>query len=505
MSDFAGTLERSALGRRFRFDERGTNLARDTVAGMTTFIVMSYIIFVNPAILGFAGVEGLQDQGLPFNAVLTSTCLVAGVMTIIMGLYTNMAYAIAPGLGLNAVVAFTLVAQAGLSFPEAMGLVVVEGLAVLILVLVGLREAIMNAIPIELKKAIAIGIGLFIAFIGLTNSGLVVRGTGTPVDLAPFTTWPVTITIVGILITIGLRAIGIPGDLFVGIILTTVFATIVNYAADVYPESSGYARWPDDIFESPDFSLVGEFNFDAFTTLPFIAALAFAFSLFLADFFDTMGTLVGVGRQAGYVDAQGEMPEIRKPLLVDSVAAAAGGAVSASSATTYIESSSGVAVGGRTGWVSVVTGALFFPFMFIAPLIGMVPPQATAPALLIVAWLMISVLTEFEEGAEAVETGRVGSEESTTAQPTRTTRTRRKFAGIDFHDLALGLSAAIVIMFMPFSFSITDGIAAGFIVYVFIRVFQGAWNTVHPLMWGAAIAFAIYFAIPIMQQEFDWI
>jgi adenine/guanine/hypoxanthine permease len=505
MSDFAGTFERSALGRRFRFDERGTNLARDTVAGMTTFIVMSYIIFVNPAILGFAGVEGLQEQGLPFNAVLTSTCLVAGVMTIIMGLYTNMAYAIAPGLGLNAVVAFTLVAQAGLSFPEAMGLVVVEGLAVLILVLVGLREAIMNAIPIELKKAIAIGIGLFIAFIGLTNSGLVVRGTGTPVDLAPFTTWPVIITIVGILITIGLRAIGIPGDLFVGIILTTVFATIVNYAADVYPESSGYARWPDDIFESPDFSLVGEFNFDAFTTLPFIAALAFAFSLFLADFFDTMGTLVGVGRQAGYVDAQGEMPDIRKPLLVDSLAAAAGGAVSASSATTYIESSSGVAVGGRTGWVSVVTGALFFPFMFIAPLIGMVPPQATAPALLIVAWLMISVLTELEEEAEAVETGRAGSEESATAQPARTTRPRRKFAGIDFHDLALGLSAAIVIMFMPFSFSITDGIAAGFIVYVFIRVFQGAWNTVHPLMWGAAIAFAIYFAIPIMQQEFDWI
>src|SRR5215204_4911742 len=492
MSDFAGTFERSALGRRFRFDERGTNLARDTVAGMTTFIVMSYIIFVNPAILGFAGVEGLQDQGLPFNAVLTSTCLVAGVMTIIMGLYTNMAYAIAPGLGLNAVVAFTLVAQAGLSFPEAMGLVVVEGLAVLILVLVGLREAIMNAIPIELKKAIAIGIGLFIAFIGLTNSGLVVRGTGTPVDLAPFTTWPVIITVVGIMITIGLRAIGIPGDLFVGIILTTVFATIVNYAADVYPESSGYARWPDDIFDTPDFSLVGEFNFDAFSTVPFIAALAFAFSLFLADFFDTMGTLVGVGRQAGYVDAQGEMPEIRKPLLVDSLAAAAGGAVSASSATTYIESSSGVAVGGRTGWVSVVTGALFFPFMFIAPLIGMVPPQATAPALIIVGWLMISVLTEVEEEAEEEELeGGV--------------RRSRKLAGIDFHDIALGLSAAIVIMFMPFSFSITDGIAAGFIVYVLVRTFQGLWREVHPLMWAAAIAFAIYFALPLLQQEFSWI
>ncbi|HEY7707710.1 MAG TPA: NCS2 family permease [Gaiellaceae bacterium] len=491
MSDFAATLERSALGRRFRFSENGTTLARDTVAGMTTFIVMSYIIFVNPLILG------LNGEGLAFSPVLTSTCLVAGVMTIIMGLYTNMAYAIAPGLGLNAVVAFTLVAQAGLSFPEAMGLVVVEGLAITILVLLGLREAIMSAIPLELKKAIAIGIGLFIAFIGLTTSGMVVQGQGTIVDLAPFTTWPVIITVVGIVITIALRAVGFPGDLLVGIILTTVFATIVNYAFDVYSPESGLARWPDDIFESPDFSLVGEFNFDAFTTLPFVAALAFAFSLFLADFFDTMGTLVGVGRSAGYVNAQGEMPEIRRPLLVDSVAAAAGGAASASSATTYIESASGVAVGGRTGWVSVITGFLFFPFMFLAPLIGIVPSQATAPALLIVAWLMISSLTELEDEAEP----RRATEESTTAQM----RQRRYLAGINFHDLALGLAAAITIMFMPFSFSITDGIAAGFIVYVLVRVFQGAWRLVHPLMWAAAIAFAIYFAIPILQQEFSWI
>ena len=505
MSDFAATFERSAFGRRFRFRENGTTPGRDTVAGMTTFIVMSYIIFVNPAILGFAGVQGLEERGLPFDAVLTSTCLVAGVMTIIMGLYTNMAYAIAPGLGLNAVVAFTLVANEGLGFPEAMGLVVIEGLAITILVLAGLRESIMNAIPLELKKAIAIGIGLFIAFIGLTNSGLVVRGAGTPVDLAEFTTWPVIITIVGIVLTIGLRAIGFPGDLFVGIILTTVFATIVNYAADVYPETLGYARWPDDVFDAPDFSLVGDFSFDAFTTLPFLAAVAFAFSLFLADFFDTMGTLVGVGRAAGYVDERGEMDEIRKPLLVDSLAAAAGGAASASSATTYIESASGVGVGGRTGWVSVVTGFLFFPFMFVAPLIGMVPPQATAPALLIVAWLMISVLTEVEEEAEAFETGRAGAEEATTAQPATTTRRERYIAGINFHDLALGFGAAIMIMLMPFSFSITDGIAAGFIVYVLVRAFQGAWATVHPLMWAAALAFAIYFAIPIMQQEFGWI
>src|ERR671915_2391938 len=300
----------------FKFAANGTTIARDTMAGVTTFIVMSYIIFVNPQILSFSGIEGLEEIGLPFDQVLAATCLVAGVMTILMGLYTNRAYAIAPGLGLNAVVAFTLVANEGLGFPEAMGLVVVEGLAVLILVVLGLREAVMRAIPLELKKAIAIGIGLFIAFIGLTNSGLVVRGTGTPVDLAEFTTWPVIITIVGIVLTIGLRAIGFPGDLFVGIILTTVFATIVNYAADVYPETLGYARWPDDVFDAPDFSLVGDFSFDAFTTLPFLAAVAFAFSLFLADFFDTMGTLVGVGRAAGYVDERGEMDEIRKPLLV---------------------------------------------------------------------------------------------------------------------------------------------------------------------------------------------
>jgi AGZA family xanthine/uracil permease-like MFS transporter len=471
------------LARWFRFDENGTTLARDTAAGATTFIVMSYIIFVNPAILGFAGIEGLEENGLPFDGVLTSTCLVAGVMTIIMGLYTNRAYAIAPGLGLNAVVAFTLVANEGLGFPEAMGLV-----------LVGLREAIMRAIPLELKKAIAIGIGLFIAFIGLVNSGLVVRGEGTVVDLADFTTWPIFITIAGLVITIVLRSAGIRGDLLIGIVVTTIVATILEYAVDVYPAGSPYARWPDDVFQGPDFSLVGEISFDAFSTLPFIAAVAFAFSLFLADFFDTMGTLIGVGREAGYLDEQGELPDVGKPLLVDSVAAAAGGFASASSATTYIESAAGVGVGGRTGWVSVITGALFFPFMFIAPLIGMVPPQATAPALIIVGWLMISVLSEREEEAEA-EAGVVSDRRGGP----------RAFAGIDFGDVAIGLSAAIVMMFMPFTFSITDGIAAGFIVYVIVRVAERRWRDVHPLMYGAAGAFALYFLIPLLQQEFSWI
>jgi AGZA family xanthine/uracil permease-like MFS transporter len=516
VSTVAAGAQDSFLDRRFRFGENRTTLGRDTVAGVTTFIVMSYIIFVNPAILGFSGVEGLQDKGLPFDAVLTSTCLVAGVMTIAMGLFTNRAYAIAPGLGLNAFVAFTLVANEGLGFPEAMGLIVVEGLAITILVLVGLREKIMRAIPLELKKAIAVGIGLFIAFIGLVNSGLVIRGAGTPVDLAEFTTWTTAIALFGLVVTVVLRARGIPGDLLIGIVTTTIFATIVNWANDysVYPKELGFARWPEDIVGTPDFGLVGEISFDAFSTLPFLAAVAFVFTLMISDFFDTMGTLVGVGKQAGYLDERGELPEIQRPLLVDSVAAAAGGFVSASSATTYIESASGVAVGGRTGWVSLVTGALFFPFMFISPLIGMVPPQATAAALIIVGYLMITVLSEAEEAAD-VEEGTLAGQDPPTAgradEPRTSPRhdvvttTGRVLAGINFQDLALGLGAALTIMIMPFAFSIADGIAFGFIAYVVVRIAQGLWRQVHPLMWVTAAAFTLYFLVPVLQDTFDWI
>jgi adenine/guanine/hypoxanthine permease len=492
MTTLAASLERSGLTRRFRFAENGTTLGRDTMAGVTTFIVMSYIIFLNPLIL-------TTIPGLEFDAVLTSTCIVAGALTIIMGLYTNRAFAIAPGLGLNATVAFTLVAGEGLGFPEAMGIVLLEGALVTALVLVGWREAVMEAIPLELKKAIAIGIGLFIASIGLDASGLLVRteaGAGPPVALVDFTSWPVAVTIFGIVITIAMRAMGIRGDLLIGIILTTAFATLLNYATDgIYPrnaDGSGWGWWPDDVLRGPDFSIMGDVSFDAFTAakLGVIGALAFVFTLFLADFFDTMGTLVGVGKQAGYLDKQGRLPGVRKPLLVDSVAAMAGGAASASSATTYIESSAGVGVGGRTGWVSVITGALFFPCLFLAPLIGMVPRAATAPALLIVGWLMMTALSEAEEDAPPHAPG----EEK-----------RRILAGINFGDVAIGLSAAITIMLMPFSFSITDGIAAGFIVFVLIRIAQRRVADVHPLMLTAAGLFTLYFLVPLLQENFDWI
>ncbi len=477
----------STLERFFRFKENGTTLGRDTAAGVTTFIVMAYIIFVNPAILGFVGIPGLEDIGLPVKAVAASTCLVAGVMTITMGLVANRAYAIAPGLGINAIVAFSLVAGAGLSFPEAMGIIVMEGALVTLLVLIGMREKVMHAIPLELKKAIAVGIGLFIAFIGFADAGIVIQGDGIPVTLAPLTTWPVFVFFFTLVLMVVLRALRFRGDLLVGIIAGTVLATIINKATDYEAFSGAAARWPSDVVERPDFSLIGAISFDSFTTLGVVATLAWVFSLFLADFFDTMGTLVGVGSQAGYLNEKGELPEIRKPLLVDSVAAMAGGFASASSATTYIESGAGVGAGGRTGWVSIITGALFFPFLFIGPLIGMVPFQATGPALVLVGWLMITVLTEHEGIAE-------GEREN-----------GRKLAGIDFTAMAIGLSAFFIIVIMPFTFSITNGIGFGFITYVVVRIAQREWRKVHPLMAITAGFFLLYFLLPLLQDNFDWI
>jgi adenine/guanine/hypoxanthine permease len=491
MSSMAASFRDSFLERRFRFGEHGTTLARDTMAGVTTFIVMSYIIFLNPIIL--TSVKPTSGAPLPFEGVVTATCVVAAVMTILMGLYSNRAYALAPGLGINAIVAFQLVGQQGLSFPSAMGLIVLEGIVVTIFVLTGLREQIMRAIPLELKKAIAIGIGLFIAFIGLFNSGLVVQGSGEPVTLGRFTTWPILVTFVGIFLTLALRARGFKGDLLVGIIGTTVVATIINASVSHHRAfGTSTATWPGwhHIAGWGNWSLFGNFDFHAFGKLGVISACVWVFSLFLSDFFDTMGTLVGVGKPAGYLDKDGHLPEIRKPLLVDSLAAIAGGVSSTSSATTYIESASGVAAGGRTGWVSVVCGSLFIPFLFFAPLIGMVPSQATAAALIIVGYLRGSALTEAEEEAE-VEGG---------SAP----KGRAKIAGIDFHDLAIGLPAALVIMLMPFSFSITNGIGFGFIAYTLIRAFQGKAKEIHPFMWIISAAFVLYFLVPVLQDHVSW-
>jgi adenine/guanine/hypoxanthine permease len=498
MSTIAATLRgEGLLERYFGFAARGTTLARDTMAGATTFVVMSYIIFVNPLIL--TGVTHPKlGQPLAFGAVLTSTCLVAGVMSILMGLSTNYAYAIAPGMGLNAVVAYGLVASGKASFPEAMGLVVLEGAAMVLLAVSGMRELIFKAIPLELKKAIAIGIGLFIAFIGLYNSGIIASDptTGTPVQLGSFTTWPIFVAIFGLVFTFALRAIRFRGDLLVGIVGTTIVATIINKATDYSAfgaDGSHGAVWPGwhNLYASPDFHLLGNISLNSFSAgqLGIIASLVWVFSLFLSDFFDFSGTAIGVGKQAGYVDKDGNIPRFKKALIVDGLAAAAGGAASSSSATTFIESGSGVAAGGRTGWVAVVAGLLFLPFMFISPLIGMVPSQATAAALVVVGWLMISTLTEYEGEAEGEDGSR---------------SVASKLAGIDFHDLAIGLSAALAIMVMPFTYSITNGIGFGFITYTLICAARREWRRIHPFMWVVSGAFVLYFLVPVLQQHISW-
>ena len=472
----------NALERFFKFKQWDTSLKRDTLAGLATFMVMAYIIFVNPNILGLGG------EGLPFAAALTSTCLVAGVMTILMGLVTNRAYAIAPGMGLNAVVAFSLVLGQGLSFESAMGLIVLEGLAITILVLTGFRRAIFQAIPIELKKAIVIGIGFFILFIGLVDGGLINVNGGTPVglvELGNVPMVPLAVTVVGVVATIIMLALRWRAAILLGIVFATIFAIVMNY---IWSKNAGFlpgqAVMPTDVIAMPDFSLVGAFDFGAFSKLGVTAAILWIFSLMLSDFFDTMGTLVGVGGQAGYLDDKGDLPKVNRPLLVDSVAAMAGGAVSASSATTYIESGAGVAQGGRTGWVAIVVGVLFLAAMFFSPIAGIVPGQATAAALIVVGYLMMATLTKAESEADH--------------------ETREPKAGIDFGNLAFGLPAVLIMTIMPLTYSITNGIGAGFIAYVIIRVAQGKAREVNWLLWVSSSAFVIYFIFPFFQAK-GWV
>jgi len=474
----------NVLERFFKFKQWDTSIKRDTLAGLTTFMVMAYIIFVNPNILGLGG----DPAGLPFAAALTSTCLVAGVMTILMGLVTNRAYAIAPGMGLNAVVAFSLVLGQGLTMANAMGLIVLEGVAITVLVITGFREAIFKAIPIELKKAIVVGIGFFILFIGLVDGGLINVNGGTPVGLVELGTVPMVplaVTVVALVATIVMLALRWRTAILLGIVFATVFAIIMNYAwgkdAGFLP---GQAVIPTDIVAMPDFSLVGAFDMGAFAKLGVTAAVLWIFSLMLSDFFDTMGTLIGVGGEAKYLDEKGDLPQVNRPLMVDSVAAIAGGAVSSSSATTYIESGAGVAQGGRTGWVAIVVGLLFLAAMFFSPIAGVVPGQATAAALIIVGYLMMATLTKAESEAD-----------HDTTEPR---------AGINFGNLAFGLPAVLIITIMPLTYSITNGIGAGFIAYVIIRVVQGKAREVSWMLWVASIAFVIYFIFPWFQAQ-GWV
>jgi len=429
----------SGLDSFFKLTERGTSVGVEIRAGVTTFLVMAYIIFVNPSILGNAGLDPA--------AVGAGTALVAGLLTIIMGVVANVPLAMAAGLGINAAVAFGLVLGDGLTPAGAMGVIVLEGVIVAALVLVGMREAIMNAVPMSLKRAIGVGIGLFILFIGFVDGGLI--GQGTPVVEFIFpNTAGAWVTLIGLLITVILYAKKVPGALIISIFATTVVALLW-----------GVAEIPETLTASPSFDTLGEFDLgNVFTQLGFVSAALTIFSFMLTDFFDTMGTATAIAEQADLIDEEGNVENIGKLLFVDSIGAAIGGAAGVSSNTSYIESASGVAEGGRTGLTSVVTGVLFLIAVFLSPLASIVPTQATAPVLILVGFLMAGLIK-----------------------------------GIDFEDLEEGFPALLAIVLMPLTFSITVGIGAGFVMYTLIKVVKGKSSEIHPLMWVVAIAFLVYF------------
>jgi AGZA family xanthine/uracil permease-like MFS transporter len=457
-----GSARTGGLDGYFHISERGSTVRTEVIAGFATWLTMAYILFVNPSILGaLPDKNGVQ---LAFPQVLTVTALLAGVMTLAMGLWANYPFALAAGLGLNAFVAFTLVGAHGLSWPEAMGVIVVEGLVIAALVLTGFREAVMDAIPMDLKRAIGIGIGLFIAFIGLVNAGIVIHpDAGTIVTLNPdLTTLRILTFAVGLALTSALVALRMRGALLVGILATTVVAIVINEIwgggqiwAAVGPDTG---RLPSSIFSTPDFALVGDFSFNFFTVVGVGTALALIIAVMLSDFFDTMGTVVGIAGEAGLLDRNGKLPGINRVLLVDSLAAAAGGAASASSNTTYIESAAGVSEGGRTGLTSVVVALLFFLALFFSSLAGVIPPEATAPVLVIVGYFMMTLVKD-----------------------------------INWTDPGIGIPALLTMVVMPFTFSITNGVAAGFVSYTVIQVLRGRAADVHWLMYLVSGVFVWYF------------
>ena len=429
----------------FKFAERKTDLVTEARAGLTTFMVMVYIVFLNATILG-AGF-GLNIAGK--TAVSAGTALIAGVMTIAMGVVANYPFALAAGLGINAIVAFSLTAR-GLSPEGAMGVIVLEGLAVVLLVVVGFREAVMNAVPLGLKRAIGAGIGLFILFIGFYNGGLITStGAVPPVTAAFPKEVGQFVFLFGLALTIVLWVLKVRAALVISIIGTTIVAL-----------AAGITSVPKDLVLTPNFSTIGKFDLgNIFTVLGPLTAILIIFAVMLTDFFDTMGTVTGVAAEAGLAEADGSVPGVGRVLIVDSVAAAVGGLAGISSNTTYIESAAGVADGGRTGFTSVVTGVLFLLAILLAPLAGIIPTQATAPALVLVGYLMFTQVKDINVG-----------------------------------ELDEGLPALLTMILMPLTYDITVGIGAGFISWVLIKVARGKMADVHPLMWVVSIGFLVFFA-----------
>lgn len=464
----------------FKITERGSTIGREIRGGFVTFFTMAYIVALNPLIIGLAK-DGdgkyLGGSGDHPNLALVAamTALMAGLLTILMGTVANFPLALATGLGLNTFVAVGIASR--MTWADAMGLVIIEGLIIVVLVLTGVRAAVFRAVPAQLKIAIAVGIGLFITMIGLVDSGFVRRtGTGpVPVQLGDngnLVGWPIVVFAFGLILMIGLVVRKVKGALLIGIATTTVLAIIVEKAFKIGPNFDGATGkvnpkgWglnvptiPSKIFAKPDFSLFGHINLHgAFNRVTFVTAILLIFSLLLSDFFDNVGTVTAIATEGGLIDSEGNIPNIDRILLIDGVAAVAGGVGNISSNTSYIESASGVGEGARTGLASVVTGILFLLTTFLAPLVAVIPYEAATPALIIVGFLMMT-----------------------------------QIKNIDWADLGIAIPAFLTIILMPFTYSISVGIGAGFVSHVIIRMIQGRAKEIHALLYIVAGLFVVYF------------
>jgi AGZA family xanthine/uracil permease-like MFS transporter len=433
----------------FDLQGRHTTLAREVRGGVTTFLTMAYILFANPSILAAAGI--------PFESAAAATAAAAAICTLLMGLGANFPVALAPGMGLNAVVAFQIVGQTG-SWQAAMGLVVLNGLVVLLFVLAGVREAVMRAIPLDLRRAISVGIGLFIALIGAVNARLVMMppssvaavntnplATVPPLTHGPLNTAEPLLALAGLLIIALLLSKKMPGAIVLGIAAATVAGLLL-----------GISHWPSGAWlRMPRFDTV--FQADLWTAFD-IRFVPVLLSLIMVDFFDTIGTVTAIAETGDLHDREGRIPRLRPILAVDSISAAIGGAFGVSSVTSYIESASGVAEGARTGLHNVVVATLFAACMFAAPLVAIVPAAATAPALIIVGFLMCQQISR-----------------------------------IEFTRLETGIPAFLILVMTPLTFSISHGIGFGFIAYAAIQLLGGRAHEVQPMMYAAAALFVAYF------------
>ena len=450
----------------------GSTVGTEIRGGLTTFLVMSYILVVNAVILSAAGI--------PFPAVVAATALMAALFTGGMALWANYPYAGAAGLGINAVVAFGLVKGAGLSWQGAMGVVALEGVAICVAMALGIRRALLDAVPVPLKFGIGAGIGAFIFTIGAFNGGLV-TATGNPSDpvaLGNLNSATSIVTLGGLLLTAFLYARNIKGALILGIIGATVIGVAVNAAQGgaTYKDFPGVAVMPKSLLDTPDFSTIGaifstvngQFALTEVFKLGFFVAILTIFSLMLSDFFDTAGTVISVAAEGGWLKKDGSIDRVDRVFWVDSLGALFGGVFGTSSNTTYIESGSGVAEGAKTGLASLVVAVLFLVCVLLAPIAGIVPQQATAPALMLVGWFMFKPILDLN-----------------------------KIGNIDF---ATGFAILLTIFIMPLSYSITNGIGVGFIAFSLLKLASGKSGEVSRWMWIASALFAIYFATPWLTQ-----